>query len=224
MRATSDRTRLEAAIGAAKVGSGATRYGPALKLADSILSRSPIKRREAVLISDFQRSGWSGSEEVRFPDGDDGQHRVGRLSGRRQPGGSLGDLRARVVLGAGADHRHRRPEQQGRRAGRERAGHADHRRPRDPDRASDGGAARVGLGLLHPVHAHRFERARLDQGRHRPDAGRQRVPFRARAERAGVAGGRRQRRPRRTAACSCRRRWPSARRRRFRWTSRPRRG
>jgi hypothetical protein len=69
MRATSDRTRLEGAINAAKVGSGATRYGPALKLAESILSRSPIKRREAVLISDFQRSGWSGSEEVRFPEG-----------------------------------------------------------------------------------------------------------------------------------------------------------
>jgi hypothetical protein len=69
MRATSDRTRLEGAINAAKVGSGATRYGPALKLAESILSRSPIKRREAILISDFQRSGWSGSEEVRFPDG-----------------------------------------------------------------------------------------------------------------------------------------------------------
>ncbi len=69
MRATSDRTRLEAAINAARVGSGATRYGPALKLAESILARSPIKRREAVLISDFQRSGWSGSEEVRFPEG-----------------------------------------------------------------------------------------------------------------------------------------------------------
>jgi hypothetical protein len=69
MRATSDRTRLEGAINAAKVGSGATRYGPALKLAESILSRSPIKRREAILISDFQRSGWSGSEEVRFPEG-----------------------------------------------------------------------------------------------------------------------------------------------------------
>jgi len=69
MRATADRTRLEAAINAAKVGSGATRYGPALKLAESILSRSPVKRREAVLISDFQRSGWSGSEEVRFPEG-----------------------------------------------------------------------------------------------------------------------------------------------------------
>src|SRR5229473_2584695 len=69
MRATSDRTRLEGAIDAAKVGSGATRYGPALKLAESILSRSPLKRRETVLISDFQRAGWSGSEEVHFPEG-----------------------------------------------------------------------------------------------------------------------------------------------------------
>ena len=69
MRATSDRTRLESAITAAKVGSGATRFGPALKLAESILGRSPIKRREAVLISDFQRSGWSGSEDVRYPEG-----------------------------------------------------------------------------------------------------------------------------------------------------------
>ena len=69
MRATGDRVRLEAAIGAAKVTSGATRYGPAIKLAESILSRSPVTRREAILISDFQKSGWSGSEEARFPEG-----------------------------------------------------------------------------------------------------------------------------------------------------------
>jgi hypothetical protein len=69
MRATSDRARLEGAISAAKVTAGATRYGPALKLADSILGRSPMKRREAALISDFQKTGWSGSEEARFPDG-----------------------------------------------------------------------------------------------------------------------------------------------------------
>src|SRR5499427_1011196 len=69
MRATADRSRLEAAINTAKVSSGATRYGPALKLAESILGRSPIKRREAVVISDFQRTGWSGSEEVRFGEG-----------------------------------------------------------------------------------------------------------------------------------------------------------
>src|SRR5215211_5356738 len=69
MRATSDRTRLEAAINAAKVGSGATRYGPALKLAESILARSTLKRREAVLISDFQKSGWGGSDDARFAEG-----------------------------------------------------------------------------------------------------------------------------------------------------------
>jgi hypothetical protein len=69
MRATPDRARLEAAITAAKVTSGSTRYGPALKLADSILGRSPLKRREAVLISDFQKTGWTGSEDARFPEG-----------------------------------------------------------------------------------------------------------------------------------------------------------
>ena len=64
IRATSDRGRLEAALGAAKVTSGATRYGPALKLAESILSRSTLPRREAILISDFQKSGWTGAEDV----------------------------------------------------------------------------------------------------------------------------------------------------------------
>ena len=54
VRATPDRVRLKAAIDAARVGSGATRYGPALKLAQSILSRSPLPRREAMLISDYQ--------------------------------------------------------------------------------------------------------------------------------------------------------------------------
>ncbi|HWF86078.1 MAG TPA: BatA domain-containing protein [Vicinamibacterales bacterium] len=69
MRATTDHGRLEGAIGAARVGSDATRYGPALKLAESILARSSAKRREAVLISDFQRAGWSGSEDAHFPEG-----------------------------------------------------------------------------------------------------------------------------------------------------------
>ena len=69
MRATPDRARLESAIGAARVTAGATRYGPALKLGESILARSQVARREAVLISDFQKSGWSGSEEAHFPEG-----------------------------------------------------------------------------------------------------------------------------------------------------------
>ncbi|MES1254266.1 MAG: BatA and WFA domain-containing protein [Acidobacteriota bacterium] len=69
MRATSDRARLDAAIDAARVASDGTRFGPALKLADSILSRSPVKRREAVLISDFQKIGWTSSDDARFPQG-----------------------------------------------------------------------------------------------------------------------------------------------------------
>src|SRR3954470_21767232 len=69
MRATSDRGRLEGAIAAAKVTAGSTRYGPAIKRAESILSRSNVTRREAVLISDFQKTGWSGSEEAKFPEG-----------------------------------------------------------------------------------------------------------------------------------------------------------
>lgn len=66
MRATSDRGRLEAAISAAKVTSGATRFGPALKLAESILSRSTLPRREAVLVSDFQKVGWGSAEDAHF--------------------------------------------------------------------------------------------------------------------------------------------------------------
>ena len=69
VRATSERVRLKAAVDAARVGSGATRFGPALKLAQSILSRSAAPRREAILVSDFQKAGWTGAEDVHFPEG-----------------------------------------------------------------------------------------------------------------------------------------------------------
>ena len=69
LRSTPDRGRLDAAVKVGKPGSGATRYGPALKLAGSIASESALPRREVVLISDFQRTGWQGAEGVRLPDG-----------------------------------------------------------------------------------------------------------------------------------------------------------
>lgn len=69
LRSTSDRGRLNAALGDTAPGAGATRYGPALKLAGSLLSESALPRREVVLISDFQKSGWQGAEGVRLPDG-----------------------------------------------------------------------------------------------------------------------------------------------------------
>jgi hypothetical protein len=69
LRSASDRGRLRAAVDTQQPSAGATRYGPALKLAGSILSESAIPRREAILISDFQRGGWQGGEGVRLPDG-----------------------------------------------------------------------------------------------------------------------------------------------------------
>jgi len=69
MRATTDKGRLEGAVNAAKVDADSTRYGPALKLAESILSRSNARKRDTVIISDFQRAGWTGSEDVHFAEG-----------------------------------------------------------------------------------------------------------------------------------------------------------
>jgi hypothetical protein len=69
LRSTADRGLLLAAVAGVQHGAGATRYGPALKLAGSILGESARPRREAILISDFQRGGWQGGEGVRLPDG-----------------------------------------------------------------------------------------------------------------------------------------------------------
>ena len=69
VRATSDRVRLTQAIDLAKVGAQATRFGPALRLAQSILAQSAMPRREIVLISDFQKIGWEKQEDIRLPEG-----------------------------------------------------------------------------------------------------------------------------------------------------------
>jgi hypothetical protein len=66
---TSDRTRLRAAIDSARVSSQATRYGPGLRLAQSLLEASELPSRELVIISDFQRAGWTGEEGVHLPEG-----------------------------------------------------------------------------------------------------------------------------------------------------------
>ncbi len=69
VRTAPDRARLQAAVAGLQPSAGSTRFGPALKLAGSILGESALPRREAILISDFQRGGWQGSEGVRLPDG-----------------------------------------------------------------------------------------------------------------------------------------------------------
>jgi aerotolerance regulator-like protein/VWA domain-containing protein len=69
VRSTSDRTRLRGAVDTIAASSGVTRYGPALKVAQTILEESTLARGEVFLLSDFQRNGWSGDEGVQLPPG-----------------------------------------------------------------------------------------------------------------------------------------------------------
>lgn len=64
---TADRGTLTAAIAGVRPGSEATRYGPALKLASQMLTGSNLPRKEVLLVSDFQRLGWSTRDEIAFP-------------------------------------------------------------------------------------------------------------------------------------------------------------
>ena len=69
MRSTAEVTALTGAVDAAKPGAGSTRYAPAIKVANSLLTDSLLPRREVVLISDFQRTGWQGAEGTSLPPG-----------------------------------------------------------------------------------------------------------------------------------------------------------
>ena len=68
-RSTTDRTSLLAALDSAAVSAGVTRYAPALKLAQGVFDQSELPNREAVLITDFQRTGWNGTEVLALPEG-----------------------------------------------------------------------------------------------------------------------------------------------------------
>jgi hypothetical protein len=69
VRSTNDNVRLRAAIDSARVSSQATRFGPALRVAQTIFEESELPSFELVFISDFQRSGWTGEEGVHLPEG-----------------------------------------------------------------------------------------------------------------------------------------------------------
>ena len=69
VQGTNDRSRLQSEINATQLSAAATRYSPALKLAGSLLAGSNLPRREVVMVSDFQRGGWSPGEGLRLPAG-----------------------------------------------------------------------------------------------------------------------------------------------------------
>jgi aerotolerance regulator-like protein/VWA domain-containing protein len=66
---TADRATLNAAIAAVNPGAEGTRYAPPLKLASQILAGSNLPRREVVLVTDFQRLGWTPQDEITLPAG-----------------------------------------------------------------------------------------------------------------------------------------------------------
>jgi hypothetical protein len=66
---TSERPVLRAALDSARPLPAGTRYAPAVALAHSLLARSTLPKREVVVVSDMQRSGWDLTEEGRFPPG-----------------------------------------------------------------------------------------------------------------------------------------------------------
>lgn len=66
---TSDRSALLAAIDSVRPTAGVTRYDAAFRLAGRILGDTARPRREVVLISDYQRSGWAGRELPPLPTG-----------------------------------------------------------------------------------------------------------------------------------------------------------
>jgi len=69
VRATTDLSRVLAAIDAAKLSAESTRYAPGLKLAQRVLTESHMPNREVVMISDFQRNGWVRDDTLRLPRG-----------------------------------------------------------------------------------------------------------------------------------------------------------
>ena len=69
LRSTGEKSRLQATVDSATPSPSSTRFSPALKVAGSILAESTLPKREVVIVSDFQRSGWRGEEGAKLPEG-----------------------------------------------------------------------------------------------------------------------------------------------------------
>jgi hypothetical protein len=66
---TDDGALLEAALNDAELGWGGTRFAPALKISTRLLDESGLKKREIVLVSDFQSRALDGLDDVQLPAG-----------------------------------------------------------------------------------------------------------------------------------------------------------
>lgn len=69
LRSAIDPSRAAAVLDTLGTTSLGTRLAPAVRLAASVLEASPLPRRRAVIVSDFQRAGWRRDSEAVFPEG-----------------------------------------------------------------------------------------------------------------------------------------------------------
>jgi hypothetical protein len=98
---TREHARVRAALQAARLSSSGTRFAPALKLAQEWLAASERPRRELWLVSDCQRRGLEGLDEVRLPERT--TLHVASLAEREQPNAALGGVSFDRELGAGRE-------------------------------------------------------------------------------------------------------------------------
>lgn len=68
VRSSPDRGAWNAAVDRSRVSAGGTRFGPALRAAQTILAESKLPQREVVIISDFQKLGWDRTETLHLPE------------------------------------------------------------------------------------------------------------------------------------------------------------
>ena len=206
LRSAADKGRLLGRCRGAAAGAGGTRYGPALKLAGSILSESALPRREAILITDFQRGGWQGGEGVRLPDGavltpvsitDSGKTNLAIAPVSLQQ--SEFQNQQRITVTTGAVNHTDAPVV-------ERRVDARDRRPRDPDAARRRSRRGIGVDHVRSGDRRRAQRPRDGAARRRRARARQRVSLRRLAGGAGATSSSRERAGRRgaTPACTCR--------------------
>jgi len=66
---STDRMLLLSSLDSAGLSFERTRFAPALKLASRMLEESPLPTREVTIVSDFQRRGVDGLDEVQLPRG-----------------------------------------------------------------------------------------------------------------------------------------------------------
>jgi hypothetical protein len=73
LRSTTDRGRVSSVMDTVAAGAGITRFGPALRVAQTILDESGLPNGVVYLLSDFQRTGWAGEEAAGLPPGSEFQ-------------------------------------------------------------------------------------------------------------------------------------------------------